>query len=50
MFDDALKTFEKDKRLSLLCFDILHQNQTLELVFYISHEKLSSGHLILDSV
>ena len=40
VFDHALKTFEKDKPLSFPCFHRLYQDQTLELVFYISHEKL----------
>ena len=38
VFDHALKTFEKDQRLSFSCFHTLYQDQTLELVFYISHE------------
>ena len=50
VFDHALKTFESDKRLCFPCFHTLYQDQTLELVFYISHEKLSSGHLILNSM
>ena len=50
MFYHALKTFERDKRLSFPCFHTLYQDQTLKFVFYISHEKLSSGHLILDSM
>ena len=50
VFDHALKTFERDKRLGFPCFQTLYQDRTLELVFYISREKSSSGHLILNSV
>ena len=50
VFDHAPKIFEREKHLSFLCFHTLYQDQTLEPVFYISQEKLSSGHLILDSV
>ena len=50
VFDHTLKTIERDKGLSFPCFHTLYQDQTLELVFYLSHEKLSSVHLILNSV
>ena len=42
VFDHALKIFKRDERLSVPCFQTLYQDQTLEPVFYISHEKLSS--------